>query len=387
MKNHKIGCVTLFTGYNYGTSLQAFALKKNLELLGYNCDILWRKNVLFKGRNVSMKKLLSIMWKLIIDSSRTRKSLMNYKNSFSKYMSQKSVEKFDDFTHKYIAPKCLSSIQMKKKAKTEYQACICGSDQIWGANDLYVDPIFYLRFVPRDKRVAYAPSFGASEVAKSNRKRVKKYLSDFPCISVREQQGVEIVKALINRKAEVVLDPTLLLDKKQWKRNFSLNRYSKEQYFLLYFLDEPNEELVNWILQEAKQKNFKVYAFPYLYHVYMDKNILFCDDIGPVEFIDIICNTKLLFTDSFHGVAFSINLQKPFWVFPRAYGRAVDQSSRITSILNELGLEKRYVAPEKIQTMDCYSRIDYVKVEETLNSLRKQSIEYLTSSIEGELFL
>lgn len=59
-------------------------------------------------------------------------------------------------------------------------------------------------------------------------------------LSVREEQGAKIIKKLINREVQVVLDPTLLLSKEEWcKVQKKPKKMIKEKYIL------KNKGLVN----------------------------------------------------------------------------------------------------------------------------------------------
>lgn len=99
---------------------------------------------------------------------------------------------------------------MFAKQETTY-CCICGSDQVWNTIALYLAPVKFLQFVPYDKRIAYAPSFGENMIPASLRKILTKYLSSIPEISIRENSGSMIIKNLIGIDVPVVLDPVFLL--------------------------------------------------------------------------------------------------------------------------------------------------------------------------------
>ncbi|MGA3234627.1 hypothetical protein ACA593_18305, partial [Lactiplantibacillus pentosus] len=62
----QIGLVTLYRGYNYGTSLQAYALKTYLEQLGYETDIIWKREGAHSGRDIRFEKLFRMFKQSIL---------------------------------------------------------------------------------------------------------------------------------------------------------------------------------------------------------------------------------------------------------------------------------------------------------------------------------
>ena len=78
-------------------------------------------------------------------------------------------------------------------------------------------------------------------------------------------------------------------------------------------------------------------------------------------------------TNSFHGTAFSINLNKQFWVFaPSKF------SSRVSSIIQLLGLESRMIDKE-ILDEDINQLIDYQIINEKLDVERARAMSFLKS--------
>lgn len=78
--------------------------------------------------------------------------------------------------------------------------------------------MMYLRFAPKEKRVAYAPSLGRNYIPNYNKRTLKRYIADIPCVSVREDEGRRLIKELTGRDAKVVADPTLLMRSHEWDR-------------------------------------------------------------------------------------------------------------------------------------------------------------------------
>ena len=129
----KIGIATVYTGYNYGSTLQAFATTKILKNLGLRSDILKLRGSLIAGRDIRLKKLLTIGIRSLFVTSGI-KNIKNYKKSISKKIPEESSYLFKSFINNELTPTEISESDLKKRARTEeYRAFLCGSDQVWNS--------------------------------------------------------------------------------------------------------------------------------------------------------------------------------------------------------------------------------------------------------------
>jgi hypothetical protein len=380
----KITITTAHKGFNYGTSLQAYANKVYLSNLGYDTEIIWYKDGIVKGRDVRLRKLISMFLRTFWRPKLFKKTFSTYKSSLQKEIGEEAKNAFFDFEKDRLQVKKFSWQSLKKYVRNDnVVACVCGSDQIWNATNIFIDPIYYLKFAPKEKRVAYAPSFGKNEIPKYNRKIIKKYISDFDNLSVREIQGAEIIKDLIGRDVPVVLDPTLLLSRNDWMKAISISEnYKRENYILLYFLDNPSSAAMNYVERLIDVYNCNVITIPNKHSEF--GKIANCKNVnaGPEEFVDLILNAKFVCTDSFHGTAFSVNFNKPFLTFKRKYGSASDQSSRIISLLERLELQERFISEmEIIENFDFKAEILFENSNALLKNEREKAKDYLTSAL------
>lgn len=372
----KVLLTTVFSGYNYGSSLQVLATKTILKELGYDCRLVAMKS-LIKGRDIRIKKLITILirsW--LIRGKNGANALSTYKGSYNKVMIGDSVTRFEQFTNEYLEPHYMSWNSMKRLAK-ECIACFAGSDQIWNSSTMYVDPMYYLRFAPAEKRIAFAPSFGRDFVAEYNKKKMSKWISDFAYLSVREDSGVRLIKELTGRDAIHLIDPTLMVKRETWKNTLNLQD-KQENYILTYFLDKPSESARKAIAELKETLKCEVIAIPYQFD-----DMSYCDKVvptGPIEFLDLINNAKCVLTDSFHGTAFSINLHTPFYVFGRNYGTAHSQNSRIESILKMMNMQDRF---EQKDIVGRLKAINFEVSEQILSDERNKSRNYIINTING----
>lgn len=341
----KVTITTAHKGFNYGTSLQAYASKSYITSLGYDAEIVWYKEGFIKGRDIRLRKLIFMFLRTFWRPSLFKKTLLSYKSSLTKEINEDAKKIFLEFTEKELNIQSFSWRELKEYVrKEEVIACICGSDQIWNATNIYIDPIYYLKFAPRKKRVAYAPSFGKDEIPKYNKNAIKRNISQIDYLSVREEQGSNIINELVGREVPVMIDPTLLLNKEDWLKAIrDINNNDKKKYILLYFLDKPSQEAMRYIENLMKIYKCDIISIPNKHDEFEKFDNCNSFSTGPLEFIDLIANSLFVCTDSFHGMAFSINLNTPFFIFKRVYGAASDQSSRIVSLLEKLELQDRFI--------------------------------------------
>lgn len=372
----RVGIITLYRGYNYGTSLQAYALKKYIASLGYDAKIIWTKENTTAGRDIRIGKIIRIVRRSCFRPKLFKHTFWGYKNSIAAEMPTSIKRKFLEFTQRELQVEGMSMRNLKKFASSEKTvAVVCGSDQIWSAAGANVEPLYFLRFVPREKRVAYAPSFGSSTVPSYNRNLLKRYLEDIPKISIREKQGAKIIEDLIGRTVPVVLDPTLL---EKW--DDIDEPLSWKNYVVAYFLSEPSENVLKSLKIAQEKYNCKIVSFPYKHPAYDELRDIEYPVVGPKEFVSIIKRARCVYTDSFHGTAFSINLHVPFWTFSRNYKGVIEQSSRITSLLRMMRLENQYISDQNIICKDI-PQIDFLFAEQQLCYQRDISRQYLLNAL------
>lgn len=374
MEMKKIALCTLFTGFNYGSSLQAFAMKRIISSFGYEPILLKESGSLVKGRDFRIKKLLSISMRVIFHPLETKRSLISYFHSYKKSISQEKKDAFFAFTNSYLSPVFLSAKEITHLAKTDdYFAFICGSDQVWNSTSIYIDPFYFLRYCDKSKRIAFAVSFGKDYISPINVKKMREYIDGFDYVSVRERSGVELIKTLCNKEAINVLDPTFLIDKHEWRQKFNLVESGKKTV-VIYFLSKPSGLAISFI------NSLSTLLANHVFILLSDEDYFFnkfshISKAGPVSFLNYIYDASIVVTDSFHGVAFSINLNKEFYVFERDYGGGEKQNDRISSVLNIFNLQDRFncsgIANETI---------NYELVNHVLKKERDKAISFLENA-------
>lgn len=369
----KVILTTVFSAFNYGSSLQALAGKRIIEKTGYECELVKLKS-LIKGRDVRIGKLMTILFRSIFLNKNN--SLKTYNNSYNKTLVEGTECKFFNFTDTYLKPQEVTYGELKRMAE-ESIACFSGSDQIWNSSTLYVDPLYYLRFAPQYKRVALSPSFGRDFIADYNKEKMRKWINDYHYLSVREDSGVKLIKELTGRDATHLLDPTLIINSEEWKSILCIEDKPND-YILAYFLDEPSDYAKKCLKKLKEKLDCKILAIPYKFE-YMD----YSDSIiaaGPKEFVELVANAKVVCTDSFHGTVFALNMHTPFFAFEREYGSANKQSERVLSILRKVDMLDRYQPKNVVEELN---NLDFEYSEEILNVERKKAYDYVNNAINS----
>ena len=379
LTNHKyymqqrVLLTTVFSSFNYGSCLQALAGKQIIQNSGYKCDLV-QLTSLVRGRDIRVGKLITILSRSLF--LKNNKALKTYGGAYNKAFIENAKDRFFDFIDDYLNPIETSWCQLKLMAKNAV-ACFSGSDQIWNSSTLYVDPLYYLRFAPKNKRVALSPSFGRDFIADYNKDKMREWINDYPYLSVREDSGVKLIKELTGRVALHLLDPTLIINADEWRNILSIEDKPND-YILAYFLDKPSA-LARESLKVLKEKlNCKIIAIPYKFD-----NMDYCDEpvaAGPKEFVELVANAKVVCTDSFHGTVFALNMHTPFFAFEREYGSANKQSERLLSILRKVDMLDRYQPKNVVEELN---NLDFEHSEEILNVERKKAYDYVNNAINS----
>lgn len=361
----KAGVVTFHSANNYGATLQTWALQKVLKDYGvdagvihYHPDIIDRLYDPLLGKH-GLKRMLN-QFRLSVKSP---KSLERY-HKFQKFLT-KNFKLIGDF----------KTYEELKAANLKLDAYITGSDQVW--NPAHIggfDPAYYLDFAePGSKKLSYAASIGSDYILPAYQDDMRKSLSTYTAISIREGSIKEAVQELTEVPVEVVLDPTMLLTKKDYEE-IKVKSPIKEPYILVYMIEKNNQvkSLANTIsislgirtIQRRPIKGF-VNELPPFYTA----------DAG--EFIGLIEGAEVVITNSFHGTVFSILYEKPFISMLHS-----DTGSRTVDLLTELGLESHILYDIKdFNEFSMFQIQDPAKLRNRIDELKKSSREFLVKNL------
>lgn len=374
----KIGIVTIVDYKNYGNRLQNFALQEVLKSIGYNVVTIKNKPLSIKSKKneriyAYINDLTRLPRKKIIQEV-FKKIKLQFKKNKIKKLRENKVKNFKEFTNEYIEETELEYTAYVNDFSElrNYDYFIAGSDQIWNPNFRNGSEFDFLTFTEKEKRIAYAPSFGVSEIPHGYTTNYAKWISEIPHISVREEAGAQIIKKLTGKDAQVVVDPTLLVSKDKWTSIAKASKNKTNKKFLLtYFLGDLTvanaREIKNLALKEdleivnlANIENPEIYA------------------ANPSEFLDYINSAEAFLTDSFHGVVFSIIFNTPFVVYERQ-GKTPSMNSRINNLLSLFNLNNR--KKENLKSLSEAFETDYSHIKPILEVERKKAYKFLEDSL------
>lgn len=366
----KIHTITSHDVYNYGASLQAYALMRYLQKAGNEVSIIDYKPYYSKARYNFWYISPQFRWR--------KNPILRFFACLAlapkRFHTYKRKKAFDTFKVEYLhLTQRFSTLAELEQAQWDAQMFIAGSDQIWNTDhENGKDPANYLSFVPfGGKRMSYAASFGIDYIKPKFQDMVKQNLMRFQQITVREKQGVRILRQL-GLSAVQVVDPVFLLPKNEWGK-LSVSPSIKGKYILVYDFGR-NKMMQEFAIRYAKKHQLKILSLnDFVSHSYADYNI---NNAGPREFLGLIKNAECFISNSFHGTAFSIIFEKQFFVFNRK--DAVN--SRMESLMEMAGLQDRLIINESdFEKMD--SHIDYDAVNSRISEYVAQSKDVLAKNI------
>ena len=370
-----IGIITPYKVNNYGTKLQAYAMQclmnqyEEAELLGF-----------VPG---SDSRLMSVLGKMYLKVTQKRRK-KTYKTPKMQQRDRK-ISTFD--TYYRFGRRFKGNAEWNKEIK-KYSAVVCGSDQLWEPTNVIAD-YFTMTLVPDEiNKFSYAASFGVNSIPKSMTKRYRKFLSRLNHISVREEQGKKIVKETTGLDAQVVLDPTLMIDREEWSALASKSKLCiEEPYVFCYFLG-TNPDHRSFAKKLAAEQGLKLVTFPH-FKEYNEADKDFGDmpiyDADPTDFLSLIANAAYVCTDSFHGTVFSIIFGRQVAVFERFQSASAESTnSRIYTLLDSLGMTEQLFHTEAETDAFVSKPIEYQAVNDRLEALKAESFRFLDHAIGHE---
>lgn len=355
--------VTITDYSNYGNRLQNYALQ---TLLSQYEDATTAYMEL--GISNEIKKLIS-------KGRRLARPLKEIISSKDQKLQIARAKRFRDFSTKFIKDKDFRLTQqsgLTPKAADNYSRVIIGSDQVWNPQWLTNEELaLRLGSFARDDHsiISYAASFGTSTVRESSLPIFRQYLPRLKAISVREFQGSELIKKITGLDSTVVLDPTLMINAKEWKKITDNFITEDERYILTYFLGHPTDAQEQSIQEYAKRHNCHIRRI-------LDPRDRKTYLAGPQDFVELFSKASYVFTDSYHACCFSILFKKQFTVFNRS-GKSgkENMNSRMETLFDLFNLKST------VLTSGTAPKINYSEVDQLLTRHRLDSRQWLESAM------
>lgn len=370
--NHpgRIGILTFHCSDNFGAMLQAYGLLTRLSIDGFDAFIVNYAPPFLTGREWLLPyfpakrlrdRINTSLWllKRNITAGRdwwTRKRLMS------------------EFRTAHLTGESRAIRRVGALSQIEADLLIVGSDQIWNPDITFgLRPAYFGAFQNNRirKTIAYAASFGAASLPKEAEPEFSRLLASVYDVSMREKGAAEYVEARFQRRAAHVVDPVFLLDGGDWH---AIEDRPKERGFILYYETECCEPLREAAARLAQEKGLKVIGLSANGNGYGAWPFQKVWAAGPAQFLGYVSTAEYVFTNSFHGLAFSILLHKPFYICNHS-----TVGARIESLLDSTGLAGRMATQGYAPDFD--GEINWTEVDQLLRIHREQSMEFLRRSL------
>ena len=370
----KVGIMSMQRIANYGSFLQAYALKQLIE--EFDCKVEFvdyhvgapviTENA--DSKNKFVRKVEKGLETFQYQAPFAHKlSFIRYKQSFSK---------------KYMP---LLEITDEMNYNPTLDCLVIGSDEVFNCIQKNSNVGYSLELFGKDNHakrlLTYAASFGNTTLEKLEKYKkadeVGALLKKFDAISVRDANSGTIVEQLTGKEPVYNLDPVLTYDYMNCCGKIPQVQ-NNEKYLILYaYAGRISNDEADWIAAYAKKKNLKVYAIG---------GIQKCADrfevCSPFEVLAYFRNAEEVITDTFHGSIFSVITHRPFTTLIRkSVGNSYGNEEKLSDLLNRLGLTERMTT--KVEETEHINQqpIDYEKVDDVLQKQREIAKAYLCQSI------
>lgn len=373
----KVGIITFWVwDENYGSQLQCFALQQALKRMGHIPFLIRNTDSSTSGRSGIFSSLRRWCWRVfylvrIFDVIKRKRECR--------------LRAFPDFRKKFItqSEKEYSSMSELRSDCPYADVYLTGSDQVWNCFPLNEEgKVWFLDFAPLGfPKISYAASIGKNRSDPDSIKFMKPLLASFTAISVREEIGVSICALAGRNDAVQVCDPTLLLEKSDYQKILNFSGTSNKRGILAYALNLNKKEDFKWDVVKAfareRQLNLSVVPAQKRSRKVLPRKHFFFPNV--IEFLSAIENATCVVTNSFHGIVFSVIMERPFLAILQE-GETATTNNRVTGFLSSLGLSDRiYEDGDFSKKMD--TPIDWASVREKLSVLRASSLDFLKNAL------
>ena len=343
----QVGILTFHDGINYGAFFQVYALQSFLLQHGFDCQVINYKSIGFTKRE----------YKVFLKPRRPIYSMRNIRKIIRFRKAQKKL--------------CLTKriFKQKKLSKLTFDRIIIGSDEVWNfkSRSIGYDLTYFSQGLKADHIISYAASFGSINADDAIPFELKECLNRIDCISVRDENSANIMRALSKKRIQIVLDPVFLID-----LSAEAITAPEEGFILVY--GAFTKQMIHHIIEYARLVGKKIvsvcYNFPWC-----DINL---DTLGPFQWLGYFASCDCVITTMFHGMICSILNRKQFCMFSTPY-----RKNKVGNLLSDLELSNRMIAGDRSVKDVFAEQIDYTKVNTRIEAKRCQSEKFLLDALQS----
>lgn len=361
--------VTYQDSDNYGSVLQAYALQKVIEDMGFENEIIDYR-----------KPEVAEVYKIIKHIHNKHDFLSNIYNALNIKLLRLRKDRFESFRENNLklTKRKYSTFNQLNENPPLADCYVCGSDQVWNVGIVDFDETYLLQFVKEGRKLSYAASGIKEYTTTEQLLTIANQAKTFDAVSVRENIAKKRLKSITGIVVERVLDPVLLLNKDEWGK-LTYDYSDRAPYMMCYFVGGVSKDFEKYTNNIAKKLGLKrILIMSDWKNIFRSGEKRY--DCGPIEFLSLIKYADLVCTNSFHGTALSIIFNKAFQV-----GMHVPfKEDRITTLLKLCELTEREIDPKNIKADESCLDINYDKANQKLEIEKKRCLDWLNQAIEGE---
>ena len=339
---------------NYGSCLQAYALKETIE-----------------NMQVGTEKC---HYSLI--PANTINKVKSWKTKINKMASNVFTRKFIPFYREHMDYCNVKSIKELESLSKRTDAFVCGSDVIWNSTHNRGNMDLYCLGFANKYKFSYAASFGKTDIRPELTEKTISLIKDLDSISVREKSAADVLQPIIGKKVFTALDPVFLLTRKQW--NTIIPSVKKKEKYIFSYTTHTTQEYEGFLKKLSDQTGLKVISVKWRASLRQIKEIASSQGYPPEEWLRLLRDAEYVVTNSFHGTAFSVIFHKAFFTvisgdkFSGIY-------TRMGELLDELKLDWRIYnsVPETIDV----SEFSYDEADLILAGKRKESLRFIQDNL------
>ena len=352
--------LTFHGSCNFGAVFQAFALFRAIRKYGVQCEVIDYNRILHHRNFLRFAKgsLKGFLYQLF--------------RWPGKYWLHLRINDFVKRNMVLTRKSYNGSKAMKEGVFPENCRYIVGSDQVWNYEMTGEDLHYFLDFTDSPRKYSYASSFGRDVIPAAEYAAYREFLTKFVKIGVREEFSAEHLRKM-GMHGEIVCDPVFLLEREEWSDMARAAKKLPSYVVIFIFWNDP--ELIAAARKFSEENGCRIINLVYTTVVPGCRNVFF---LSPEKWLGLMKNAKAVFTNSFHGFAFSLIFRRNVWCGLTPGGR----NGRILDIARRYHVESRILSPQNGFAAD---EIDYDAVSSRIAEDRKHSLGYLETVLhDGE---
>jgi len=364
----RVGTLTFQFNYNYGAVLQCLALQRAVQNMGVETSVL-------DFHPPVLKKPWWRGWG--IRNGEFKETAL--RRGITRWHGPAMRRKFDDFRENELDMSALCTEDNVAQTANRYDAVIVGSDQVWNHAK---SPAYFLEWEPSypGRRISYAACFGQPNQPRDRIDAYGKWLKSFDVLSVRDEVSRDVVRNLSGRDAQIVADPTLLVDLSDVAEDSGL---PDGEYILTYILGSEIEGGLGPLMRLLKSKFGNIPVVAVVPSVMTPNSTAWADykiwSASPGQWVSLVKNARFVCTDSFHCALFSIKHHKHFM----AYYSVEERSHRLIDIAKRYGVESHILSHlDEVKDRQLWDiSPDYDRVDGRIASHVQDSYRFLRNAL------